>query len=139
VPPSIFVDAGAWIAISNEKDQYHRAAMETYRRLLTRGSDLVTTNLVVAEAYVLVRRGAGHRGATRFLNALRRTGRVQKVYSDAALEQAAENILTKHADQDFSLADAVSFALMRQRRITEAFAFDHHFLVAGFVLVPGAA
>ena len=27
----IFVDAGAWIAISNPRDQHHREAMEIYR------------------------------------------------------------------------------------------------------------
>jgi len=29
----------------------------------------------------------------------------------------------------------VSFAVMRQRRIMEAFTFDNHFAVAGFVLL----
>ena len=48
----------------------------------------------------------------------------------------AKEILRLYADQDFSLADAVSFALMQQRNITEAFAFDRHFLTAGFMLQP---
>jgi predicted nucleic acid-binding protein len=58
---------------------------------------------------------------------------------DVALEEAAESILVRYADQDFSPTDAVSFALMRQRRITAAFAFGHDFLIAGFTLMPGAA
>ncbi|MGI8915633.1 MAG: hypothetical protein ACR2JY_17915 [Chloroflexota bacterium] len=39
-------------------------------------------------------------------------------------------------DQDFSFVDAVSIADMRCRGIAEAFAFDHHFLIAGFTTVP---
>jgi predicted nucleic acid-binding protein len=35
--------------------------------------------------------------------------------------------------------DAVSFAVMRQRGLTDAFAFDRHFLAAGFVLLPAPA
>ncbi|HEY7064201.1 MAG TPA: PIN domain-containing protein [Chloroflexota bacterium] len=138
MPREVFIDAGAWIAIIDQDDQYYSAATEIYKQLLINGSVLVTTNLVIAEAYVIIRKRAGHTTAMRFLQSLRQTGRLLRVYADAALEEAAERILTRYADQDFSLADAVSFALMRQRGIVEAFAFDHHFLVAGFVLVPGS-
>ena len=47
-----------------------------------------------------------------------------------------EEVLRRYDDQDFSLIDAVSFAVMQERNITEAFAFDHHFLTAGFALTP---
>ena len=59
-----------------------------------------------------------------------------KVFSDHTLEEEAERILTRFFDQDFSFADAVSFAVMRQRNISAAFAFDRHFLTAGFELLP---
>ena len=98
MPPAIFVDAGAWIAISNRQDRYHRAATETYRSLLAQRATLVTTNLVVAEAYVLIRRGGGHSGASRFLESLRQTGRVERVFSDGDLERVAESILARYAD-----------------------------------------
>ena len=38
----------------------------------------------------------------------------------------------------WSYVDATSFALMERERITEAFAFDHHFAQRGLTLVPGA-
>ena len=72
----------------------------------------------------------------RFLRSLRGGLRLRKVYSDERLELEAEAILDRFSDQDFSLTDAVSFALMRQRDINEAFAFDQHFAIAGFRLVP---
>lgn len=97
---------------------------------------LVTTNLVVAESHISIRRAVGHPVAMRFLRALRDSPRLVKVYSDEHSEQHAEEILRRYADQDFSFVDAVSFAVMQQRGITEAFTFDHHFLVAGFALVP---
>ena len=48
----------------------------------------------------------------------------------------ARDILRRYDDQDSSYTDAVSFALMQQRELTEAFAFDHHSSVAGFVQFP---
>jgi uncharacterized protein len=132
----VFVDAGAWVAIGDVSDHYHRAAAELWGRLLQDRQLLVTTNLVVAESYSLILRGAGHREAMRFLRSLRQSSRVLRLYSTAELEAQAEEILARYSDHDFSLVDAVSFAAMRQRGISTAFAFDRHFRTAGFDLVP---
>jgi predicted nucleic acid-binding protein len=137
VSREVFVDAGAWIALSDVRDQHHARASEFYRLLLKERWTLVTTNLVIAEAYVVIRRAGGFGPALRFLDSLHRSTRLLKIYSDADLERQAEDILRSYADHDLSLADAVSFAVMRQRGMTEALAFDRHFLAAGFLLVPG--
>jgi hypothetical protein len=71
-----------------------------------------------------------------FLASMRPTPRLVKVYANEELEFDAESLLADYADQDFSLADAVSFAVMRQRGIEEAFTFDSHFSTAGFVILP---
>jgi predicted nucleic acid-binding protein len=134
----VFVDAGAWIAVINQRDEYHAEAAAFYERLLREKRPLVTTNLVIAEAYAMIRRYTGSQPAIGFLDSIRQSSRLTKVYSDAALEAEAEKTLRRYADQDFSLTDAVSFVVMQQRGITEAFAFDDHFATAGFVVVPGA-
>jgi hypothetical protein len=38
--------------------------------------------------------------------------------------------------RDSSYVDAVSFSLMQEMEITEAFAFDQHFGTVGFICVP---
>jgi len=134
----VFVDAGAWIAIVNQRDDLHSEASVFYGRLLRERRALVTTNLVIAEAHAMIRRYSGHQSAMQFLDSTRQSSRLTKVYSDAALEAEAEKLLRRYTDQDFSLTDAVSFAVMQQRGITEAFAFDAHFAAAGFVIVPTA-
>lgn len=131
---AVFVDASAWIAVSDARGKYHEAAKQLQRRLVIEKRPLVTTNLVIAESYIMIHRTGGVHAALRFLELLHSSSLVQKIYSDAALEQQAEDILRQYTDQDFSFADAVSFALMRQLGINEAFAFDHHFSVAGFTL-----
>lgn len=131
----VFVDAGAWIAITDTRDKYHEAASDLYKRLLAEHRILVTTNLVIAEAYVLIRRTGGHTPAIRFLRSIKESIRLRKVYSDARTEAEAEEILERFDDQDFSLADAVSFVVMGDREINEAFGFDQHFVTAGFGLL----
>jgi hypothetical protein len=134
----VFVDAGAWIAVVNQRDDCHREATAVYGRLLQERHPLVTTNLVIAEAYVMIRRYSGHQTAMQFLDSTRQSSRVIRVYSDVVLEVEAEKRLRRYADQDFSLVDAVSFAVMQQRGISEVFGFDRHFVTAGFVVVPMA-
>ncbi len=51
------------------------------------------------------------------------------------MRDASSNWLTRFDDQPFSLVDAVSFEVMRREDVTSAFAFDHHFEVAGFELL----
>jgi predicted nucleic acid-binding protein len=133
---TIFVDTGAWFAVADESDQYHKQAVDIYPRLFRDNSYLTTTNLVIAETYILIRRAMGHHPAMTFLRNVAASPRVRKIYSDPALEQEAENILDKYQDQDFSYADAVSFAAMGQHGIDWAFSFDRHFVTAGFTIIP---
>jgi len=71
-----------------------------------------------------------------FLIAIKGSARLLKLYADASVESEAEEIMEKYSDQDFSYADAVSFVVMKDREIKEAFTFDQHFLAVGFELLP---
>lgn len=131
----IFVDASAWVAVANKKDNYHQKATKIYPSIITKYSKLVTTNLVVAEAYTIIRNELGHNLAIQFLEGLN-SSRLLQVFADSTIQERSFQILHRYHDQDFSYADAVSFALMQERGIKDAFAFDHHFTVMGFRLVP---
>lgn len=133
---TLFVDTGAWFALADRSDQHHNRAVDIYPNLLRRYQHLTTTNLVVAETYILIRRALGHQSGINFLQNITASPRVMKVYSDSVLEEEAEAILQKYQDQDFSYTDAVSFAVMKQYGISKAFSFDQHFVTAGFTLVP---
>jgi hypothetical protein len=134
----VFVDASAWIAVSDRRDKFHATARDEYRQLLGNRYVFVTTNLVIAETYIVIRRTAGYAQAMRFLKSLGSSPRLIKIYSDARLESLAETILERHRDQDFSFADAVSFALMQERGLELAFTFDSHFSTMGFQMAPVA-
>lgn len=133
---TLFVDTGAWFALADKSDQYHSHAVEIYPKLLGKYHHLSTTNLVVAETYILIRRALAHEAAIVFLENIAASPRVMKIYSDSTLEDMAEGILRKYQDQDFSFTDAVSFAVMEYYGIKQAFSFDQHFVTAGFNLIP---
>ena len=132
----VFVDSGAWIALSDTRDKYHVVAKGQFRTLVEERVNLVTTNLVITEVYTIIRRTGGYDPAMRFLRSTRESVRLKVIFSDRALEDQAGEILRKYKDQDFSLVDAVSFAVMQELEIEEAFAFDRHFTVAGLRLIP---
>lgn len=56
----VFVDASGWIAVSDRRDKYYPADREENTRLINERYTLVTTNLVIAEAYSLIRRTGGN-------------------------------------------------------------------------------
>jgi uncharacterized protein len=102
------------------------------RSLIRNHRRLVTTNLVVAETHALLLRRVGRAAALTFVQTVSEPPNVV-VRSTRELEEAAErDWLARYDNQDFSFADAVSFAVMTERGIREALALDHHFVVAGF-------
>ncbi len=124
---SIFVDTGAWYAIADASDRHHRRASRFY---LSRApeSQLVTSDLVLAESWALIASHLGRPAALRFWEGLR-NARVPILTVEPADLEAAWRIAQAFPDQDFSFCDCTSFALMERLGIEDAFAFDAHFLV----------
>jgi predicted nucleic acid-binding protein len=127
----IFVDTSFWVALRNRRDAHHEEAVD----LLTARADdaLATTNHVRGETWTYLRRRAGHRSAVGFLDALRSSPRLTVEYVELIVEEDALAWLRRHDEREYSFVDATSFAVMKRRRINEAFAFDGDFAAAGFV------
>jgi uncharacterized protein len=132
----IFVDTGAWFALADEDDIHHKDASSIFPVLLKTSKRLLTSNLVIAESYVLILKELGHNAAIDFLKGINGSPRIIRIHSTSDMEQEAEAILTKYTDQDFSYTDAVSFAIMNKQNIKKAFSFDKHFQTMGFVKIP---
>ncbi len=132
----IFVDTGAWVALADEDDIHHKDAASIFPSLLKTHKGLITSNLVVAESYILMLKGLGHGAAINFLERINSSPRIARIYSTSDIESNAEEILRKYQDQDFSYTDAVSFAIMKMQRLKKSFSFDRHFQTMGFVRVP---
>ena len=132
-----FLDTSGWFAALSPKEAKHRAAHAAYREWLEQGIELMTTNLVVAEMQILVSRFRGADEGLRFLDSLYQDPTHAVVFVDRDLERAAtDRWLRKYRDKPLSLADAVSFEVMRWHRIRQALALDEHFELVGFERVP---
>lgn len=134
--PELFVDTSAWFPLADPEDPAHAKVARALRDAVRNGRRVVTTNLVVAETHALLLRRVGSQVALAFVRGVADPPNLV-VRSTPALEAAAvADWLERFDDQPFSLTDAVSFAIMAERRISDALALDHHFRVAGFATVP---
>jgi predicted nucleic acid-binding protein len=106
------------------------------RRHAAAGVRWTSSALVLAEFHLLAlqRRGPAAARAS-VASLLADPGYEWQDVSVAVLSDAMSNWIDRFPDQSFSLADAVSFELMRQGRLTQAFAFDQHYRTAGFELL----
>lgn len=136
MPERIFVDTGAWVAISVEDDERHCRAKAEWERLIAHRAQLVTSNYIIDEAITTVRGFAGHAKAAELGERLFRSRLIRRLRIDEGLEQRAWALFKKYADQVFSFTDCTSFAVMEAERIEKAFAFDKDFVIAGFQILP---
>jgi predicted nucleic acid-binding protein len=133
----VFVDTGAFVALRNRSEREHEAAREALSMLVAERALLLTSNYVFAETYTALLVRVGREEAIRWGRRFRTGEAIEVARVDEQVEEQAWSILESHADKSWSYVDATSFALMERERITEAFAFDHHFAQRGLTLVPG--
>lgn len=132
----VFVDTGAFVALRNRGEQEHGLARDALSGLVAEGAALLTSNYVFSETYTALLVRVGRQEAIEWGRRFRASEAIELVRVDEALEQEAWSILESHDDKPWSYVDATSFALMDRERVSEAFAFDRHFLQRGLVLLP---
>jgi len=121
---SLFVDTSAWYAAADAGDRSHQRA----RSILGARETLVTTDHVLVETWVLLRYRIHHRAAEAFWDGLRRgVARIEPIVA-ADLERAWA-IGEAFGDQDFSIVDRTSFAVMDRLGIRRVATFDDDFSV----------
>lgn len=128
-PSEWFVDTGYWLAWLNREDDLHDRAHRYDARLPTR---LVTTEAVLFEVGNAMARPPLRTRAVAFFTRIRANPRIVILPVDAALFQRAVALYAARPDQEWGLVDCASFVVMQERGVTEALAYDQHFVQAGF-------
>lgn len=125
-----FLDTSGLLSLLDASEVRHEKAADSFRAAI----GLVTTNYVLSEFIPLsTSRGFGRSESLSFLNDLVRLPRLELVWVDEPLHTAAMELLESRLDKSYSLCDAVSFGVMRERSISEALTTDRHFEQEGFV------
>jgi predicted nucleic acid-binding protein len=124
----IFVDTSFWAALGNATDARHVTAKELWS---SKRDAVVTSDHVLGETWTLLNRRCGRRAAVTAA-ALRYSTAVRVEHISAELEEQAWEWLTRHDEREYSFVDATSFALMHNKNVHSAYAFDGDFSAAGF-------
>ncbi len=124
---SLFVDTSVWYAAADVGDAGNLRAKE----LLSRGEALLTTDHVLVETWTLLRHRIHRRAADAFWAGLRAGVAHLEIVGPADL-QAAWTMGRDFPDQDFSLVDRTSFAVMERLGVHRAASFDDDFAVYRF-------
>lgn len=123
---SLFVDTSAWYAAADRADRSHAGA----RAVLSAAEALVTTDHILIETWTLLRHRIGRKPALAFWERLASVAMIESV-TGADLE-VARRIVEAWNDQDFSIVDCTSFAVMQRLGIRRAASYDADFGVFRF-------
>jgi predicted nucleic acid-binding protein len=124
---TLFVDTSVWYSAVDKWDVDNDRA----KKILATGSPLLTTDHVLIETWLLVRNRIHRKAAEQFWDGIRSGVAFVEPVGPADLE-AAWQVGLAFRDQDFSLVDRTSFAVMRRLGVERVASFDNHFAVFRF-------
>jgi uncharacterized protein len=124
---TLFVDTSAFYAAADSSDRSHKRA----KRVLGAGEPLVTTDHVLAESWLLLRHRLGRPAAIAFWEGVRAGASAVEHVGPADLE-VAWSIAAEFEDQDFSLVDMTSFAVMQRIGVLRAASLNDDFAIFRF-------
>ncbi len=135
---AIFIDTSAFLAISSEKDKYHREAVEFLHSIMDgkRFTRIITSDYVIDETVTRIRFAVGHEVALGWIKNIRASTALEVIRVDEEIFDRGIELFEKYSDKSLSFTDCTSFALMEKKKIVHSFTFDGDFEKAGFVKYP---
>lgn len=133
---AVFLDTSYVLALELSGDQNHRSARKHWQATRKKLPPLVTTAYVFDEIVTSLNKRGYHGKAIEVGNRLLTSPAVRFVQVDDELFREGWQYFQQHHDKAHSLTDCISFVVMRRRKLETAFAFDQHFVQAGFKQVP---
>jgi predicted nucleic acid-binding protein len=124
---SLFVDTSVWFAAVDSSDANNARA----KAILSAEEALVTSEHILIETWTLLHHKIHRKSAERFWHGLRRGIATVEPVGPADFE-AAWQIGQSFGDQDFSIVDRTSFAVMRRLGIERAASFEADFAIFRF-------
>jgi uncharacterized protein len=127
----VLLDTSGLLCYLHQNEQQHQEAVQLLNSASKRS---LTHSYVLAEliALALIRRFPRPTVLT-FVMDLLDNPDIETIWVNEQLHREAMKLLIERQDKTYSLCDSVSFVLMRQRSIADAFTTDRHFEQEGFV------
>ncbi len=125
----LLLDTSGLLCYVHHTESQHQSAV----KFLDSASRILTHSYVLAEFVALAFIRRFPRSSTLSFTAdLLDNPDIEVVWVGESLHREAVQLLISRQDKTYSLCDAVSFVLMRQRKIIKALTTDHHFEQEGF-------
>ncbi len=121
-----YVDTSAFIALASSNDAKYDSAVKVWSRLVKQQEVVLTSLYAMVETVSLLHRRFGTQTAETFLVDIMPI--VEVVWADVPMHNAAVIAMLAHPGKSGpSLVDCMSLEVIRQRRISDVFAYDRHF------------
>jgi uncharacterized protein len=126
----MFLDTSGLLCLLDPDERFHERALDLYANATVR----VTHNYVLAELIALSysRRRPASSTLNFVMKLITHPEEVQLLWADERLTSQSLILLKSHFRAGYSLCDAASFVVMRQRGLTSALTMDKHFEQEGF-------
>ena len=126
----MLIDTSGWLCLYHKDERQHHEAVKLYENSFIR----LTHSYILAEFVPLAhKRGFPREKNLQFTQRILDTDEIEIIWVDEVLHRKAVALLQKREDKTYSLCDAVSFVVMRERALTEALTTDKHFEQEGFM------
>lgn len=132
----VFWDTSAFLALANTRDALHRQAVAVSQSLARENAQLLTTDAVLTELANGLSKVGQRQLAQRTIKMVYQSVPLrvaEVVHIDAELWQRGWQLYCARPDKEWGLTDCLSFVVMQENEVVEAFTADHHFEQAGFI------
>ena len=130
---AVLWDSSAILALIDADDADHLRSVAIASDIASRRRPSFVTNYVEVETHALLLRKLGRAVARDWLLG----APLPVVRATPREEDDAKELLARRSDKDWSLCDAISFAVMVKRGVRTAFSFDRHFRQFGRFHIVG--
>ena len=120
---AVLWDSSAILALLDADDADHQRSVSVASRIAEEEQPSFITNYIEVETHALLLRKLGRALAREWLL----SGGLPVVRVLPKEEELAKELLARYQDKDWSLCDAMSFAVLERRGVGFAFSFDSHF------------
>lgn len=133
----LFLDTQGWVTVLNSADTLYAVANSEWKRLRDAGYTVLLTDWIIAETGNGLARTAARHAFAETVRSVLGDPLVRLVYVTEELLARGLILYRQRPDKTWGLVDCVSFLVMQDAGVTEAFTNDDHFTQAGFTcLLP---
>ncbi len=131
----IFADTFYWIALCNQRDQWHQKVVNFSQQL--KGTKLVTSDAVLNELLnYYAQFGSEMRlGVSQRVREILRSKNIQVITHTREVFIEGLDLYENRLDKGYSLTDCMSMIIMERFKITEILTHDKHFTQEGFLIL----